>query len=367
MNDNGKIKVFIADDSAVARQSIIHILEKEKKHIEIIGTAPNGKVALEKLNLTKYESDVIIVDMVMPEMDGVEFIKQILSKSPIPIIAVSAFKSKKDIEKALARLGSEVFESGAVEFIRKPDSRTKGDYERFDRQLIKTVKSHVKIDLIKSFTNYKPQAYVFDQELIKEETRELLIRHVDNSNRIIIIGASTGGPKAISFLLSQLKSSSPPIVIIQHMPKEMMMLWCTRLQNSNPKLKISLVKDKEKIRPNHIYIVPGGLHCAIDEGKIFQLFEGKKINFVAPAVDVTFSSAAKIYGKNVLGIVLTGMGNDGSKGAKEIKRNGGIVFVEHDSTCVMNSMPYSVIKSKAADRVVPLHKIPAMLRINGWV
>ena len=140
MNDSNKIRTFITDDSAVARQNIIHILEKEKKLIKIIGTAPNGKVALEKLKLPKYESDVIIVDMVMPEMDGVELIRNIMTKFPTPIVSISAFKSKKEIVKALTRLGSEVFDSGAVEFVRKPDSSIKGDYNRLERQLKKLKK-----------------------------------------------------------------------------------------------------------------------------------------------------------------------------------------------------------------------------------
>jgi len=370
LNPNNKIRVFIVDDSAVTRQSISRILSNESEYLHVIGTAPNGRVALEKLKHPKYEADVIIVDIVMPEMDGIEFINRTMTTSPTPIVAISAFKGKKDINSALTKLGVEVFESGAVQFVGKPDSRIKGDISRFERHLIKTVTSLAGVNLIKSFTTYKPQSYLRDEEFVQDEvldSKTSIIRSVKNTDRIIVIGASAGGPKAISLLLSQFKTISPAIIIVQHMPKEMMLPWSLRLQKSFPKLKIGIAKDGEKIRQNRIYIAPGGFHCAIDGGRVIKILEGEKINFVVPAVDVTFSTAAENYGSNVLGIVLTGMGNDGSKGARVIKKHGGVVFAEHESTSVIDSMPNSVIKRKLTDRVIPLHKITAVLRINGWM
>ena len=151
------------------------------------------------------------------------------------------------------------------------------------------------------------------------------------------------------------------------MPKVMMLPWCQRLQKLFPRLNIGIANDGEKIRPNRIYVAPGGFHCAVDESKSIKLLEGEKINFVVPAVDITFSTAAENYKNNVLGIVLTGMGNDGFKGSREIKKHGGVIFAEHESTSVIHSMPNAVIKSKLADRIIPLHKIPAVLRLNGWM
>ncbi len=370
MKTKTKIRIFIADDSAVARQKITQILSNEGNHMKVIGSAPDGKVALEKLKLPKYEADVIIVDIVMPEMDGIGLIKAIMNNFPTPVVAISAFKDKKDINKALFRLGIEVFESGAVQFVSKPNSKIKGDDKRFVRQLIKTVTSLAGVNLIKSFTTYKSQFYPKDEELVQEEildSKVSIIRSVEDTRRIIIIGASAGGPKAISYLLSQFKVDSPPIIVIQHMPKEMMLPWCQRLQKSFPKLNIRIARDGEKIRPNRVYVAPGGFHCAIDGSKSIKLIEGEKVNFVVPAIDITFASAAENYGSNVLGLVLTGMGNDGFKGAKSIKKHGGIIIAEHESTSVIHAMPKAVIKGKLADRVVPLHKIPAVLRINNWM
>ncbi|MHA1551537.1 MAG: chemotaxis-specific protein-glutamate methyltransferase CheB [Candidatus Heimdallarchaeaceae archaeon] len=370
MRSNTKKRVFIADDSAVTRRIISRILSTESDYLRVIGTAPNGKVALEKLKLPKYEADVIIIDIVMPEMDGIELIHNLMLTAPTPVVAISAFRGKKEINTALSRLGVEVFESGAVQFVSKPNSKIKGDDKRFERQLLKTATSLASVNLVKSFTNYKFQSYLKDEEFVKDEILESkasIIRSVNNTNRIIIIGASAGGPKAISLILSQFKPKSPPIIVVQHMPKVMMLPWCQRLQKLFPRLNICIAKDGEKIRPNRIYVAPGGYHCAVDESKSIKLLKGEKINFVVPAIDITFSSAAENYRENVLGILLTGMGNDGFEGAKVIKKHGGVIFAEHESTAVIHSMPKSVIKGKLADRVIPLHKIPAVLRLNNWL
>ncbi len=361
-----KIKVFIVDDSAVARQYITQVLEKEGEIFEIVGSAVNGPMALEKLKLEKYESDVVIVDMVMPEMDGIEVIKNIVKKFPTPIVAISAFRNKEEVNNSLAKLGMELFESGVVDFVKKPDSTLSNDNNRFERQLIKALQSQAHVNLDRSFTKIVSKTVV-EPEIVTRDEARILSRLVDNNSRIIIIGASTGGPKAISFLLSQLPPTSPPIIIVQHMPKEMMHSWCKRLQDSYPGLNINIAQDNEKIVANRIYLAPGGLHLAIDQRKAINLYEGSKVNFVSPAIDITFAKAAEVYGTNVLGIVLTGMGSDGCEGAREIKNNGGVVFVEHESTSVIYSMPNSVVKADLADKIIPLDKIPAVLRLNKWV
>jgi two-component system chemotaxis response regulator CheB len=221
------------------------------------------------------------------------------------------------------------------------------------------------VDLIKSFTALGAPVDTITEPVISAE--KLIVIEESNANKIIVIGASTGGPKAIHFLLTNLPPISPPIIIVQHMPKEMMNIWAERLQNMHSELNISLAKNNAKIRPNKIYIAPGGFHCVIVQGKAIQLVDGEKVNFVIPAIDVTFDSAAAVYGKNVLGIVLTGMGHDGLNGAIKIKTNGGTVFAEHESTSIIASMPNAVISAGKADKVIPLHKIPSELRLSKWV
>ncbi|MCG3218229.1 MAG: chemotaxis-specific protein-glutamate methyltransferase CheB [Candidatus Heimdallarchaeota archaeon] len=359
-----KIRIFIIDDSAVARLTITQIIEKEGAPLEVIGSAPNGFVACQKLDLPKYEADVIITDIVMPEMDGIETIKNIMSKQPTPIIAISALRTEKEITTALSKLGIDLLDSGAVIFVKKPESKNIADQARFERQLLRNIYSQFSVDLIKSFTTLGVPVITEDEPVVEEK---IIIRDDSNANRIIVIGASTGGPKAINYLLTNFPPISPPILIVQHMPKEMTKVWAERLQRMNSKLKISLAKNNTKLKQNNIYVAPGGFHCIITKGKQISLVRGKKVNFVIPAIDVTFNSVAGVYGKNVLGLILTGMGRDGLEGAKTIKSRGGIIFAEHESTSIISSMPNAVINAKKADKVVPLHKMPSMLRLSKWI
>ncbi len=366
METKKEIKVFIIDDSALFRQYLTEVIEKHGQQIRVVGSAPNGKVALNKLSIEKYESDLVIVDMVMPEMNGVEVINEIMKNDPLPIIAISAFKSKEEVNKAFNQMGLELFESGAVEFLEKPLSSKKKDKTRFESHLIKTIIAHSNINLISSFTKYRKP--------LPEEERKSTVQTIEldctrvapDNQRLIVIGASTGGPKAISFLLSQLGAKHPPIIIIQHMPEAMMKTWSRNLKNRYKSLNIQLAKTNNGLRPNHIYVVPGGVHCDVVEGNRLKLWAGEKINYVAPSIDVTLKSAARIYGSNILALVLTGMGHDGMDGCRAVKANGGVVFTEDETTSVIHSMPQAIIENNLADKIVPLHKIPAVLRINKW-
>ncbi|MFX0123204.1 MAG: chemotaxis protein CheB [Candidatus Hodarchaeota archaeon] len=185
--------------------------------------------------------------------------------------------------------------------------------------------------------------------------------------KLIIIGASVGGPAAIFLLLSEFPTQFSPVIIVQHMYKEMVTPWTKNLQKYFPHLKIDVPKNKEAIKSDHIYIAEGGKHCEVTEERKIYSYQGDRVNFVIPSVDVTFISAAKVYGENLLGIILTGTGRDGAYGAKKIKESGGTIIVEHDSTCVIDSMPKAVIEAKLADQILPIHDIPFMLRKDGWI
>ena len=185
--------------------------------------------------------------------------------------------------------------------------------------------------------------------------------------RLIIIGASVGGPTAISHLLSEFSTHFPPVIIIQHIFEKMVIPWVNNLQRHFPRLRISIPKSGELIQPDQIYIAEGGKHCEVKYGRKIHSYRGELVNFVIPSIDITFISAAKIYGENVLGIVLTGTGRDGAYGAKKIKESGGTIFAEHESTCVIDSMPKAVIEANLADKVLPLHAIPSNLFVDGWM
>lgn len=362
-----EIRVFLVDDSAVVRHQISKMIVNSNKNILITGGAPNGKIALLEMPLPKYKPDIVLMDAIMPEMDGFETIGHIMDRFPTPIIMVSGL-TKREISRSLSNLGMSAFESGAVEFVKKPNPNVPNDDKRFKKELIYKILNLSQTDLARAYTGFDFKSFLHDKEIKKPLARiepEKISKKFNDL--LIVIGASTGGPRAISLILSKISSESPPIIIIQHMPEEMVVPWVKRLQSLYPQLNIRTVTNGEKILPNRVYIAPGGKHCGINKGKTFRLFEEKRINYVIPAIDVTFTTAANIYGKNVLGIVLTGMGKDGLGGAKEIKASGGKIFAEHESTCVINSMPKAIVAENLADEVVPLHAIPTLIRNHGWI
>ncbi|MFX0051333.1 MAG: chemotaxis-specific protein-glutamate methyltransferase CheB [Candidatus Hermodarchaeota archaeon] len=360
------VRVFIVDDSAVVRQLLSKMISESVYHMHVIGTAPNGAVALEKMALPKFKPDVVLMDIMMPEMDGFETINHIMDRFPTPVIIVSSL-TQKEVNMALSNLGMSAFESGTIEFVKKPDSNVPTNMKRFERELIKKIAGLAQADLKRALSAFDFNSFLKDEA---EEISEIIapeIAPVSFHDKIIVIGASTGGPRAISLILSKIPSVSPPIVIVQHMPTEMVQSWAQRLQTLYPHLKIKIPKNGEKIRPNRVYIAPGGVHCGLESGKVFRLTPGERVNFVIPAIDVTLITGARVYGRNILGIILTGMGQDGCDGAKEIKTMGGQILAEHESTSVIYSMPRCVVESNLADEVVALHNIPSVIRRRGWV
>ncbi|MFX1285998.1 MAG: chemotaxis-specific protein-glutamate methyltransferase CheB [Promethearchaeota archaeon] len=362
------VRVFLIDDSAVVRQQISQMIKRSQKNISVVGTAMNGRVALERMMLPRNKSDVIITDIVMPEMDGIETINHIMDRFPTPIIVISALRRKEEIDVALSELGVSAFESGTVEFVRKPNPDDSEDKKRFEKELIHKIISLSKIDFLKIFSIFNVESLLKEDSLIKpllkEPPKAIWKKH---RAKIIVIGASTGGPRAISMILSMLPINFPPILVIQHMPGGMVKPWVCRLQKTYPNLKIRVARDGRILEPNCIYIAPSGKHCYINERKRIQLKDGEKVNFVIPAADVTFKSAAMVFRENTLGIILTGMGQDGCKGAEHIKIVGGKIIAEDESTSVINSMPKAVIEANLADRISPLYKIPNTIRGIGWI
>ena len=362
---NKSIKVFIVDDSAVARQINTKVVTEASDNFTVIGSAPNGKIALEKLSLSRYKADVILMDIMMPEMDGIETIGHILDRFPTPVIIVSSL-SQEDIDITLSNKGMSAFESGAVEFVKKPNILDKRDYFRFRRSLKEKISTLSQINLQRAYKGFDFRKYLKNEE-IEEVKSKYKFDKTQYRNLIIVIGASTGGPRAISLILSKIAPRFPPIVIVQHMPIEMTELWVQRLQRLYPHLRIKIPSNNEMLQQNHVYIAPGGKHCSIRSGKVIHLYSGEPVNFVTPAIDITFKSAAKAYGSNVLALILTGMGKDGLDGARTIKEVGGSVMAEHHSTAVIYAMPRVVVEAKLADEIVPLHDIPNFMRRKGWM
>ncbi|MHA2298675.1 MAG: chemotaxis-specific protein-glutamate methyltransferase CheB [Candidatus Hodarchaeales archaeon] len=358
-----KRKIMIVDDSAVFRVYLSRVIENSNQPLEVVTTASNGVNCLHKLAVPRYKPDVVLLDVMMPEMDGIETVDHIMERFPTPVIIVSSM-TQRDVKRLLSNKGMSIFESGTVEFVRKPDASDPDAVRRFERELISKIRSLSPINLQKVFQGFDMKSFMSEEVVIPRKIRPTSVGH---RNKVIIIGASTGGTRAISLILSKFPSKAPPLVIVQHMPEMMTNQWAERLDYLYKHLRITLARDGEQLKPNHVYIAPGGKHLVISEGRRIKLVEGERVNYVIPAIDVTFISAAKTYRQNVLAIVLTGMGKDGTEGAKKIKNMGGRVYTEDESTCVVFSMPRHVIEAKASDKIIPLHNMPVEIRTSTWI
>jgi two-component system chemotaxis response regulator CheB len=354
---SNEVRVLVVDDSAVARHTITNILTKGSERIKIVGTAPNGKIALNKMTIPKYQPDIVTMDIMMPEMDGFETISHIMDRFPLPVVIVSSL-SQKEVDKSISTLGMAALESGYVEFVKKPDPKRSMDETRFKRELVDKIVNFSKMNLTQAIKSFDIDYHLKERPILVKKPRRVLREFKD---KIYVIASSTGGTRAIKLILPKVPKKFPPIVIIQHMVEEMVNRWVEGLRDFNPHLNIKIPDDGEYIRPNNVYIAPGGKHCAIREGKRFNIYKGSKINFLMPSADVTFATAADVYGENTLGIILTGMGKDGFEGAKTIKAVKGKIIAEHKSTCVIYGMPKWVIEDELVDSVAPLHKIPELL------
>lgn len=270
-------KVFLIDDSAVIRHKITKMIVDSKKNIKVIGGAPNGKVALIKMALPKFKPNVVLVDAIMPEMDGFETIKHIMDQFPTPVIVVSGL-TRKEVNRSLSNLGMSIFESGGVEFVRKPDSMVLNDINRFKRELLFKIKHLSQVDLARAYAGFDFKTFL--QEEIRKPTLETKPEVIaqEFNDLLLVIEASTGGPRAISFIFSKIPTKSPPIIIVQHMPEAMVELWVKRLKSLYPHLNIKIPLIKEKILPNRVYIAPGGKHCGVNRDKTFNLFVDERIN-----------------------------------------------------------------------------------------
>lgn len=364
--------VFIVDQSAVSRRYLTELLENDKNSLEptikVIGTAPNGEVALEKLKIPRYQPDVVLIDVNLPEMDGFETAKHIHNTLPIPIIFLSNMTPKdvKKVKKPLSWRGLAVFESGIVEFVQKPGINNMEDIRGFQRELTRKIQILSKSKLTEASSGFDFRSFLREEDTATSSPTTQRSQSTAMMDKLICIGASMGGPRAISILLAKMPSHTPPILIVQHMPSEFTQPWVSRLQQLYPHLSIKIAEDGELLMPNQIYFAPGGKHCAIKPTKHIHTFIGEPVYNLRPAIDVTFISVSRArYRQNVLAIILTGLGKDGVEGVSRIKSAGGQIIAEAESTALIFGMPRAVIEANLANKVLPLHEIPSLIR--QWI
>jgi two-component system, chemotaxis family, protein-glutamate methylesterase/glutaminase len=329
------IRVLVTDDSAFMRKLLSNIINSDDE-LEVIAVAKNGEDLLEKLPI--YKPDVVTLDISMPVMDGVEALKRIMDKHPLPVIMISALSDEENTFKCL--------EIGAVDFIPKTSGIISIDMGKKKEIIIQKIK-----------VAYKARV----NRQINEKKIDDNLKNVDYKKDYIIgIGASTGGPKAIESIITQIPEDfKTPILIVQHIPMEFTFTFARRL-NKLCACNIKEAQADEIIMPGTIYIAPGGFHLRVEKKKketFVRLSKEEPINGMRPSIDITFESIAKEFNKKAVGVILTGMGCDGTYGLGIIKKQSGFTIAQEESTCVVPGMPRKAIEAKVIDRIVPLESI----------
>ena len=346
------IRVMIVDDSAFFRASLTKMLESEA-NIKVIAEAGDGEEALRRLPQLSVPPDLIIMDVFMPRKDGLATLEQINASYPIPVIMLSSTTSDGSAISVSALL------HGAFDVVAKPQAET--GLRGIRTELVSKIRAAT---LSQRFFRSPHHSPVASERLTIAPPPRPRDLQAGRPDRLVIIGASTGGPRALYELIPDLQPNvSAAFIIVQHMPAQLTTDFARRLGMVAP-LLVREAAEHEPIERNDIYIAPGDYHLNFTADYCLSLNKGPKINGVRPSLDVTLLSAVNLYGNKVLSVVLTGMGKDGLLGSGVLKRTGGSVLVEHESTCVVYGMPKEIFEAGYADGAYPLPELAA--RINHF-
>lgn len=348
---NYKIKVLIVDDSAVVRQAIEAILNSDPD-IEVLATASDPFIAAEKIQ--KAVPDVITLDVEMPRMDGLTFLKKIMSQHPIPVVICSSLTGKGS-ETALKAL-----EYGAVDIITKPMLGTKQFLEE----------SRIRIcDVVKAAAGVKKKRVLEIKAVEPKMSADVIINKpgskamIQTTEKVVVVGASTGGTEALRIFLEGLPIDSPGIMIVQHMPEHFTASFAKRL-DTLCQVSIKEAENNDTVLRGRVLIAPGNRHVLLKRSGAryyAEIKDGPLVNRHRPSVDVLFRSAARYAGKNAVGVIMTGMGDDGARGMLEMKKAGAFTIAQDEATSVVFGMPNEAIKREAIDRVLPLGNISGVV------
>ena len=330
------IRVLIVDDSAVVRQVFKRALEQDPE-VEVIGSAADPYIARDMIAADV--PDVITLDVEMPRMDGITFLRKLMSYHPIPTIVVSS------LTQAGAKLGIEALQAGAVQVLAKPkNAYSVGDLEKS------------LVDAVKAASRTKVEKLVFTPEANRQS-----LALSCTTNKILAIGASTGGTRAIEDILLSLTADCPGTVIVQHIPEHFSKSFAVRL-NDICKMEVCEATDGDSVTPGRVLIAPGNNHMVLRRSGSRYFVEVKPGPAVCghrPSVDVLFRSVARVGGQNAVGVLLTGMGSDGARGLLEMKEAGAITLTQDEESCVVYGMPMQAVKLGASMKVVPLQNMAA--------
>lgn len=360
-----KIRVLIIDDSALVRRLLTEILSSDPE-IEIVGTAMDPHIARQKIK--DLNPDVLTLDVEMPKMDGISFLRQLMRLRPMPVIMISSL-TEEGAETTL-----EALSAGAIDFISKPKVDIAGTLKDYAEDIVSKIKSAAKARVIARDTRPMAKRAVtpsvdknIDRSLDEKYSATVIlqrpaqIKSLKTTEKIVAVGASTGGTEAIRDLLVKMKPDSPAMVITQHIPPIFSAAFARRM-NQCSAMTVLEAEEGQQILPGHAYIAPGDKHLLlVRDGARYRckLSDGPPVNRHKPSVDVLFRSVAQNAGKNAIGIILTGMGADGAKGLNEMREAGAMTIAQDEKSSVVWGMPGEAVKVGAAQRVLSLDQIPA--------
>jgi two-component system chemotaxis response regulator CheB len=342
-----KIRVLIVDDSALVRQTLSEILASDPE-IEVMGTAADPFAASDRI--ARETPDVITLDVEMPRMDGITFLQKIMSQHPIPVVICSSM-AEKGSDNALKAL-----EYGAVEIVQKPKIGT--------RQFLQEARV-LFCDIVKAAAQTRRKRVAPPAVIEPKMTADVILPKsarpsvIETTEKVVVVGASTGGTEALRLFLETFPKNSPGIVIVQHMPEHFTSAFAQRL-NKICQVEVKEACDNDTVLRGRALIAPGNRHLLLKRSGaryFVEVKDGPLVSRHRPSVDVLFRSAARYAAGNAVGVIMTGMGDDGASGLREMKDSGAFTIAQDENSCVVFGMPHEAIKRGAAARVLPLGRI----------
>ncbi|WP_018151349.1 protein-glutamate methylesterase/protein-glutamine glutaminase [Leeia oryzae] len=339
----GKIKVVVVDDSALIRSLLTEIINRAPD-LTVVGTAADPYAAREVIRNTN--PDVITLDIEMPKMDGLDFLEKLMRLRPMPVLMISTL-TERSSDVTLKAL-----ELGAIDFIAKPKIDIVNGMEAFADEIQEKIRAAARASVKSRVVDVSPKLTA-DSILPSVRTKMF------STEKLILVGASTGGTEALREFLMPMPPDTPAILVTQHMPEMFTKSFAARL-NSLCKIEVKEAEHGERVMPGHAYIAPGHSHMLLSRSGsnyVIELNQGPPVNRHRPSVDVLFRSGANVAGPNIIGVILTGMGKDGAQGMLEMKQAGAYNLAQDEASCVVFGMPKEAIALGGADEIVPLSKM----------
>lgn len=352
------IKVLIIDDSALIRSLLTEIINKQPDMV-VVGTAPDPLVAREKIK--SLNPDVLTLDVEMPKMDGLAFLERLMRLRPMPVVMVSSLTEKS------SAITLHALELGAFDFVTKPKIDIRNGLQEYAEELTGKIRGAAKARIRQTPASISAAHIAVEQKNSADVVLAAEHRTFSTTEKIIILGASTGGTEALKTLLVDMPADCPAVLITQHMPETFTKTFAKRL-DSLCRIAVKEAEHGERVLPGHGYLAPGNRHLLLKRSGanyIVELSDGPPVSRHRPSVDVLFRSAANCAGKNAIGIIMTGMGDDGAAGMLEMHQAGAYTMAQDEESCVVFGMPKEAIARGGVDEVVPLQDMSR--RLSAWL